>query len=359
MNRPKSAALLAWIGVGALVAATSSFPATGADAAPKAGPLRQLGFNSYVQDLCQSNATWASDASGQFAELKALGANSIALAFPFYMSSLSSNSVFVSRKCGTNFQTPSPARLAVAINEAHALHLRVFLRPLLNETVLVAEHGWRGVIRPKNVHAWFKSYLALMTPYLKLAQRDKVNWFAISTELDSMATKPEWTSVLASAKRYYKGPLIFADTWRPGVVTHNSTSPGLDAYQGAALPDTATPSELLAAWNYSLDVGDPLPFPLSAAVIDEVAILAQDGAYPTPWDWSLPSQTYPFNQDIQANWYSMVCTFFKTHEMQGLYFWGVWYADGANALPQTPSPGLAQEIQPASAAVIKACYTGK
>jgi hypothetical protein len=39
-------------------------------------------------------------------------------------------------------------------------------------------------------------------------------------------------------------------------------------------------------------------------------------------------------------------------------FWGIWYPDGANALPQTPSPGLAQEIQPASAAVIQSCVTG-
>ena len=44
--------------------------------------------------------------------------------------------------------------------------------------------------------------------------------------------------------------------------------------------------------------------------------------------------------------------------MRGIYFWGVWYADGANAVLTTPDPSLAQEIQPASAAVIKHCYTG-
>ena len=54
----------------------------------------------------------------------------------------------------------------------------------------------------------------------------------------------------------------------------------------------------------------------------------------------------------------MVCTFFSSHNLPGLYFWGIWYADGADALPQTPSPGLPQEIQPASAAVIQRCYTG-
>ena len=74
-----------------------------------------------------------------------------------------------------------------------------------------------------------------------------------------------------------------------------------------------------------------------SATIDEVAIVAQDGAYPTPCVWSLPPATHPFDQSIQANWYSMACSFFKTHDMRGIYFWGIWYADGANAVPTTPA----------------------
>ena len=151
--------------------------------------------------------------------------------------------------------------------------------------------------------------------------------------------------------------MIFTDTWHPNTVTQPGTLPGLDAYQGALVPNNATPSQLLTAWNYALNVTDQLPFPISSATIDEVAILAQDGAYPRPWSWSLDPKYFPFNQNIQANWYSMVCTFFREHSMGGVYFWGIWYADGANALPQTPSPGLAQKIQPASAAVIKSCFT--
>lgn len=357
MSRRRGSVVASWLGVAALAVSASSLSAAGAAASPRTLAPPQLGFNTYVQDLCQSNAEWAADASGQFAELKALGANSIALAFPFYMSSLRSSTLFTRRTCGTDFQSPSPSRLEVAINEAHALHLRVFLRPMLSETVLSAEHGWRGVIHPRHVGEWFRSYLSVLTPYLKLARRERVNWFAISTELNSMARKPNWPWLIANARRYFHGPLIFTDTWRPGSVVQPDTLPGLDAYQGALLPNTATPSDLLAAWDYAATTSDPLPFPLSSATIDEVAIVAQDGAYPTPWVWSLPPESHPFNEDIQANWYSMVCTFFRSHDMAGLYFWGIWYADGANALPQTPSPGLAQEIQPESAAVIQRCYT--
>ena len=359
-SRPR--AVTTWLGAVALAAAGAAFSAGGAGASTKQTSAPQLGFNSYVQDLCQGSATWASDAKGQFTALKALGANSVALAFPFYTASLTSNSVFARRTCGTGYVTPSTSRLAVAIAEAHALHLKVFLRPLLDETTLNAKGGWRGVIHPSNVGAWFKSYLAVLTPYLKLAQQEKVEYFAISTELDSLSKKSNWSSIISTAKRYYKGSLTFTVTWTfgaTGKVTHAGTTPGMDTYQAINLPTTATPANLLSAWNTAVSGYNKVPFALSSATIDEVAILAQDGAYHTPYAWSLPPATNPFDQSIQANWYSMACSFFRTHDMRGIYFWGVWYADGANAVLTTPDPSLAQEIQPASAAVIKHCYTGK
>lgn len=343
-----------------MAAAGSSLPTTSASAFPAASPSKQLGFNSYVQDLCQSTTTWAGDASGQFKELKSLGANSVALAFPIYMSSITSSALFARRTCGTIYETPSTARLGVVISEAHALGLTVFLRPLVQELQLAQSPSgsWVGHIRPKNVGAWFKSYLAVLSPYLKLAQQLKVEHFAISTELDSLVKKPNWASLISSAKRYYKGQLVFTVPWGPGQATHAGTSPGLDAYQGVLANDAATPSQLLADWNNAAAKTDRLPFPLSAASLDEVAIVAQDGAYATPWVYSLPLTSHPFNQSIQANWYSMACRFFKTHNMQGIYFWGIWYANGANAVLTTPGPSQTQEIQPESAAVIKECYTG-
>ncbi|HEV3213438.1 MAG TPA: hypothetical protein VGZ03_08605 [Acidimicrobiales bacterium] len=356
--RLRARALPVWIAVAGLTLASASFATQGAGASPKAA-FKQLGFNSYVQDLCQSDATWASDASGQFSTLKSLGGNSIALAFPLYMSSLTASSVAAKRTCGTSFETPSPARLAVAIRAAHALHLKVFLRPMIDETVLKADGGWRGVIRPKNVKAWFHSYLGALAPYLLLAQQQRVEYFAISTELDSMSKKTQWPWLIATAKRIYHGSLIFTVTWRPNEGIQPGTSPGMDTYQAVQLPPSATPDQLLAAWNTAITTSNKVPFALSSASIDELAINAQDGAYHIPWAWGLPPNQYPFDQDIQANWYSMACSFFKTHNMRGLYFWGIWYSMGANAVLQTPSPGLAQEIQPASAAVIKHCYTGK
>jgi hypothetical protein len=351
-----TAALAGWLGVAALVVASTSLSAA-AGASTKTTAAPQLGFNTYVQDLCQSNSTWASDATGQFSELKALGANSIALAFPLYMSTLDSNVVFSKRVCGTDYQTPSPARLKVAIGIAHAMNLRVFLRPLLAPFSQVG--GWRGTIRPSNTSWWFKSYFKALAPYLKLAQQQKVQYFAISTELDSMAKKSNWRSLIKEARHLYRGSTIFTIVWAygdGGKVKWAGTSPGIDAYEAVHLPASATTAEMLASWNLALHTINKVPFSLSSATIDEVAIAAQNGAYWEPWAWALPSN-FAFDESVQANWYQMVCNFFQMHKMKGIYFWGIWYADGSNALPSTPSPGLAQEIQPASAQVIKACYS--
>ena len=357
---PKS--LYVKIGAVTLAVALISLGSVSADAVTSRATAKQYGLNTYVQDLCQSAPFWSSEASGQFAAFKALGANSVALAFPVYTASLTSNSIVAQRTCGTNFQSPSPARIAVAVKIAHSMHLRVLLRPLLEETSLSKGGGWRGVIKPSNTSLWFKNYLATLVPYLDMARQQKVEWFSIAAELDSMAHNSRWPAFIASAKRHYHGSVIFTINWEEGAagkVKWGGTTPGMDTYQATGLPPTASVSQLLLAWNNALKSTDTVPFAISSATIDEIVILAQDGAYATPYKWSLPFNIHPFDQMVQANWYSMACSFFKMHNMSGIYYWGVWYRDGANAFPKSPTANDPQGVQPASAAVIKKCFTGK
>ena len=51
---------------------------------------------------------------------------------------------------------------------------------------------------------------------------------------------------------------------------------------GINLPTTATPANLLSRLEHRGSGYNKVPFALSSATIDEVAILAQDGAYHTP-----------------------------------------------------------------------------
>jgi hypothetical protein len=337
-----------------------------ASAALSSGSGNQLGMNTFVPYNCESSSWWSQLATTQFQEFKRLGANAVALAFPLYTDSLTSNAFYARDVCNTQYQSPPPAELAALVGIAHATGLQVLVRPLLYETNLRAEKpgAWRGVIDPTNTNLWFRHYWTTMLPYLQMAQANHVEHFAISTELQSMARKSNWTALIAEARRVYTGDLVFTTNWAPGgsdEVHWGGTSVGLDLYSGVpGLSITATPAQIVAGWNHELATNNPFPL-VSSATISETGILPQDGAYSQPYSWSLPLAKYPFSQLIQANWFTAVCSFFTSHKMGGVYFWGSVIYEQNGALLRTPnkSASTISEIQPLAQQAIKVCFTGK
>ncbi|MGA9077711.1 MAG: hypothetical protein WB383_05215 [Acidimicrobiales bacterium] len=326
---------------------------------------KQLGINTYVVYDCQSAAVWSQMATTQVEAFKGLGANSIAIAFPLYTYSLNSNAFFARDVCNSEFETPTPTQIAEIVEVAHSQGLHVFLRPILQETDLRSEKvgAWRGIIDPTNTSEWFKNYWNTMLPYLTMARAYNVEHFAISTELQSMAAKPMWSSLIAKARRVYKGDLVFTTNWAPDQddgVRWAGTSVGVDMYVPLRqLGNTATPSEIVAGWDSALATTYSFSH-ISSATISEIGILPQDGAYSQPYAWSLPLTMNPFNQSIQANWYTAACTFFRSHNMGGIYFWGQAIYEQGGALLSAPSSSVttAAEIQPSSQQAIKACFSG-
>jgi len=319
----------------------------------------QWGLNSYVADDCSTGATWLADAQHQMAGFKSLGANSVAIAFPIYTgAALSSNDIHTGLQCGGKEHTPSAARIGVVIAAAHADRLKVMLRPLIDEASLGGTRGaWRGLLRPSNPKLWFAHYQNALTSYLRIAQTDHVERFAIASELDALAHNTMWKTVITQAHRLYKGGLSFAANWSNdnGEVKWPGTSADLDTYVGVAAPPSATPIQLLGGWNYALKAR-PLPYPISQTTIDEVGIVAQDGAYPTPWAFGLPVAGHPFDPTIQANWFKMVCSFVKQHAIKGAFFWGSFLTVNNGYLLSSPNASYPQAIQPLAQSALKTCF---
>ncbi|MGD0343898.1 MAG: hypothetical protein ABSB55_02900 [Acidimicrobiales bacterium] len=346
--------------------ATASGASFRASAALSSATTTQFGMNTFVPYNCESNSSWSQLATTQFQAFKGLGANAVALAFPLYTDSLTSNAFYAKNVCNTQYQSPTPTELATLVHIAHAMGLQVFVRPLLYETNLQAEKpgAWRGIIDPTNTDLWFRNYWTTMLPYLQMAQSNHVEHFAISTELQSMAAKPNWKALIAKARHVYSGDLVYTANWAPGEndeIHWGGTSVGLDLYSGVqGLSSTATPAQVVAGWNHELTTKNPFPL-ISSATISETGILPQDGAYSQPYSWSLPLAQYPFNQSIQANWFTAVCRFFTSHKMGGVYFWGSAIYEQNGALLRTPSMSAStiSEIQPLAQQAIKVCFTGK
>lgn len=347
--------------VGALLVTTVTFTSAQAASRPKTTSASvTYGINTYAPEKCETPKQWTTMATHQVAAFKALGANAMGVVFPIYTLGEHSNAVFAKTRCGTNFQSPSPAYLSVLVRLARQSGLRVFERPVLDQKVLYTANRnfWHGNIRPANVAAWFANYWTTLRPYLAAAQSSGATSFGISGELTSMARYPEWPTLIKKAHAVFKGQLVFTASWisSGNLERYPGTILGIDAYRPALHTSNAsTPAKLLRAWNQQLAT-NPVPG-ISTVAIDEVGIPAITNAYSEPYDGqSSPLLGERFDQQIQANWFTMACNFVKQHHMTGIYFWGPVLQDGDGRLLTQPNAKQTGNLQPATQLAIRACF---
>jgi hypothetical protein len=260
-----------------------------------------------------------------------LDANSLAISFPFYTPDITASTV------DAKPTTPSPARVAILIQEARRAHLRVTVRPILNEASLDPPAGWRGAIEPADPDEWFASYLRFLLPYAEVAQKYGAATFVVGTELDSMEGDPHWQGLIAAIAQVFHGQISYDANWSDYISTPQVEVPvqslGVDAYFPVDAPDSAPVSELVAGWDSWLD--RKTTGPLSSLVLSEVAIGAEDDAYDSPGNFYVSN---PYNPQIQANWYTAVCTITRQRRMAGMYIWSLDFNAIPDQPPKTESP---------------------
>jgi hypothetical protein len=352
-------ALAATLAISAVAVASGDLQAEGA-----AAPSRQYGINSLVTYRCQPTGTYLSWATTQIDRYGQLGANAIALAFPFYTTSLTSNSVFSALDCRTGqFQTPPPQLLAEIVSIAHQHGMQVLLRPLIDVAVAVrTPYTWSGLLAPTNLQEWMSSYEAVLDPYLVMAQRSQIEHVAVDSELNSLANRPAFGAVIANAKKFYTGDLVVNYTWSShfGKRPWSGTSAGVDTYPKVHYLAPYQPAgSLLGQWDWILAHKHVYALPnISRETIDEIGIAAQVGAPAAPSIGRLlPMSTHPFNQTVQSRWFTAACRFMKEHRMRGIYFWGQEMGALHGHLLTSPSPAHTSFLQPATQQAIKACFT--
>lgn len=281
-----------------------------------------------------------------------LNANSIALTFPFYTFGLSSDAVYADTTT-----TPSPAHVAIFLAEAAKSHIRVTLRPILNENALVAQNpiAWRGSIEPANLSAWFSSYKNLLMPYVAVAASGHAATFVIGTELQSLEGAPNWPALIRAVMSVYPGELMYDENFDE-FEAHDRNIPlptfGVDAYPRFQLTDAATVGQLAQAWEGWL--GTHTLAVRTRAVLSEVGIDAVAGSYPDPGAWLGTTQS-PIDTQIQTNWYTAVCRAVSAEQIGGVYWWEVIF----DADPAHPGPFQSDRLtflgRPAQQ-VIKDCF---
>lgn len=356
-TRGRAGVLAAIVTVGAMLLTSIDVPAASAQTS-----RYQFGINSFVTYRCQSVATYLSWATTQIDEYVALGANAIALAFPLYTTSLTSDNVFHALDCKTGkYQSPPAALLADIVGIAHEQGLQVLIRALIDVSVLPrTKYDWSGLLEPPDLRLWIHNYDAALSPYVLMAQRMHVEHFAIDSELNSIANRKAFWTVIENARKLYSGNLVANYTWSSpfGKAPWSGTTPAVDTYPKLHyLVPNQSPATIQGQWDWLLAHRSVYALPdIAHETIDEIGIPAQVGAEASPSSGGLPLATHPFNQTVQAHWFTAACDFMKEHRMQGIYYWGQWMASFHGRLLTSPSPKHPDALQPATQLAIKACF---
>ncbi|GAA2010868.1 hypothetical protein GCM10009839_01040 [Catenulispora yoronensis] len=326
--------------------APAAEPPTQISAAAKAAKA-QLGVHVYWHDLDDA-ATARANADRLFDYVVGLGANSVAISFPIYVDGVRPTKAYT-----IPGKTPSPATLGIVLAEASARGLRTTVRPLVDEANILDSQGdWRGSIRPVDATTFFASYQAVLNPYLDQAQASKAATFVVGAELDSLVHDTDlWKTLTTAAGQRFSGQLAYADNWTEwadGLAAIPNAVTGIDAYPELKVSNDATVAQLTSAWTAWLKHRPAST--LSKTVMQEVGIVATDGAYSQPVKWEVAGQAV--NPRIQIDWFTAACGAARSLNMDGLYFWNLdAYTDPSHADPNGPGSFVQRGDE-----AIKSCF---
>lgn len=328
--------------------------AVDAVAVPWHSGMRQLGIQVYwTANRRDSDAVIRAKAQRIMNYAVSLNANSIAVTFPFYTHGITSDTLY------TSPETPSPAHMAIFLAAAAESHLRVTLRPILNEDALVAQNpiAWRGSIRPQDRAAWFRSYQRLLLPYADVAQAGGAATFVVGTELETLEKDRHWPGLIRAVRSAYHGQLLYDENFDE-FGAHDSSLPlatfGVDAYPRFNLSDSASVRRLTRAWEKWL--GTHTAAVRHRTILSEVGIDAVPGSYHDPGAW-LNTTTSPISLEVQTKWYQAVCRAATVEQIGGLYWWEVNFDDNPARPGQFQSDRLTFLGRPAQQ-VIRSCFAG-
>lgn len=266
--------------------------------------------------------------------VKKLGANSIAISFPFFMSGPRSLRVFATKR------TPTPGQLASIVQAAEGAGLYVSLRPLLDEGSLGKS---RVLWRPVNLAAWFGHYWRFLRPYVRMAQANKVPQFVVGAEFSQFGRSPLWNRLDRKVASVFTGRLVYSNN---DTTNLSRASGGLVALKGVDLYHPIHPP-FLRGWK-AFDRYLP-----HGAIATEVGIAAVNGAWAKPWVHRWPASK--LNLTMQSRWFTAACKAAMDTRLGGIYFWALPFS--ARPTGPTLKDEGAWANSPGAAAIAR-CYLG-
>ena len=314
---------------------------------------------SFAEEPLGTPAQVLATANQIFPYAHSLGANSVALNFPFYLAGQSAtNPASHANSVVAGPGTPSPTLLGQIVAIANANHLAVQLRPLLSE------EGdkpplWRGSVSPASKTAWFNSYVAFLKPYFAMAKTTYVASFAVGSELSSLVKfTTGWKTVMTLATKTFGGQLYYVGI-NGSLSNVTGAKFGYDNYFSISPPLYTTVTATNATGIFASGMTANLKaqhFPAATSVIplEEIWISAAANKWLTPWSpspWGTPVERW-----VQTSYFTAACQVAKARGFAGIYYFGLNFNDFTPTYNADSSKNSNTWQGTASATAISNCF---
>jgi hypothetical protein len=332
--------------------ATASY-APAADAAKRPAPL--LGVDVYSETNYSLPQTQAYGKVILGYLHNKLDAQVVGLMWDFCSPGFGSNVV---HDCATDTKTSTgtmtPRDIAGLANIAKAYGLKIQMRPIIRVGPPSGwnnpKRSWQGHIQPPNQKKWFENLLAAELPYLKIAKKDHVKQFVLTTELAGVQLSRSWPWFLSKAHADCGCQVSYAAQMTQYLQQSRRLPPtmalGADLYPSLNLPAGASQSRVTAGWESFLSTVSESR--LDRTSLDEISIRATVGAYRHPADWNAGGKSAPW---VQARYFTGACHTAAKYHLQALFFYFVPLNDD----PAAPFPFPAYFVNNAGTSAIRGC----
>jgi len=263
-------------------------------------------------------------------QLKTLGVNAILLMIPWYQKDIHSDLIEPRYGVGLENSTIKEDLLEKVIRSAHNRGMQVVLLPYLRFDHREAKE-WRGVLEPKNISLWKENYQRFLLHYADLAQRLKVEYLSVGSELGSMEDKTDfWMGLIQKIRGRYPGKLLYSANW-----DHYKTPQfwsaldaiGITAYFRLTWSTKPRLTSLLSHWkkNKKKILKFQKEYPRKKIIFTEVGYPSLDGACRHPWDYTMNGEADPEEQALCYR--AFIETWNGIPQIEGVFWW-YWYEDG-------------------------------
>ncbi len=275
--------------------------------------------------------------AGQLERMAAAGINAVALTPFAYQGDLSGHTLMWGSELDDSL---TDADLVGCIQQAHALGMKVCLKPHIWSRSFWSGGKSRQDLAPKNVAAWHAAYGAYILHLAALCQAHQVELLCLGLEYLQLAEDPggHWKTLASKVRQIYTGQLTYAANWWKEYEVFGAWDEvdliGINAYFPLSEADDPSEDTLLAGWQPHLQAIQAVtrgrPF-----ILTELGLRAQKGAAAKPWDHGLKG---PRDDALQARYYQATLRAFEGQPgYQGLLFWK-WFTDHDQGEPDPYAP---------------------